>query len=198
MITQNEHFKSYKNLITDFIENTKYLTNHTITQVVDNYFNLCENVSITTKELALQLMKYMIKEIDCKFRDDKERLNRYYVKDFRPRTIMTPFGELTFYRTIYQSKQSNECYTHVDRHLGLPKYDRYDPAVKAMIVELYANQNSMIKVGEIIGDRIYSNFTLDEARFYNAIPRQTIFNVVSQMKIYKPTLSKAKRTPKTL
>ncbi len=67
-----------------------------------------------------------------------------------------------------------------------------------MIVELYADQNSMIKVGKIIGDKIFSKHSLDESRYFNAIPRQTIFNIVSKTKIYKPTPIKKETTPRRL
>lgn len=198
MITQNYKNNNYLNFIHDFYSNTNYLNNHTIDFSVNNYIDLCINIAKTIKNTAKQLFINKIEMIDNKFRNNPERLNNYYIKDSRFRTIITPFGEVTFKRTIYQCKHSNKCYTHVDRLLGLPKYDRYDPAVKSMIIKLYSDQNSMIKVGKIIGDRIYSNYSIDETRNYHIISRQTIHNVVSQMKVYIPTIKRIKHTPNTL
>ena len=165
---------------------------------INNYTDLLESIASSIKEVTKQLFLQHVEYIDNSFKNMHGRLERYYVKDTRDRTIITPFGEITFKRTIYQSRQDGSCYTHVDRYLGLPKYDRFDPALKAMVVELYADQNSMLKVGKIIGSQIYSTFTTSETRHYHAIPRQTIFNIVSKSKLYKPTPKKREHTPKIL
>lgn len=55
--------------------------------------------------------------------------------------------------------------------------DRY-PSVKSMMIPLYANHNSMIKVGKILGEHIFSPFSLDEKRFLHAIPRQMIQSTI--------------------
>lgn len=60
----------------------------------------------------------------------------------------------------------------------MPKYDQYDPCVKSLIFESYANNNSMIKIGQIIGNRIFSPFSLSKDRIYHAIPRQTVQNIL--------------------
>ena len=46
--------------------------------------------------------------------------------------------------------------------------------------------------------RLFSAFTLSEARHYNAIPRQTIFNIVSKSKKFIPTPTKQEHTPSIL
>lgn len=48
------------------------------------------------------------------------------------------------------------------KKLRLPKYDRYDPCIKSMLVSLYAEHNSMIKVGKIIGERIGNAYSLHD------------------------------------
>ena len=195
------HFYNFKNLIkplTHFERQIKDISNPTIPPSINNYTDVIEEIAITIKEVQIDLFKQAIQKIDDNFKYMPGRVDRYYIKDNRERTIITPFGEITFNRTIYQCRHTNRCYTHVDRFLGLPKYDRYDPTVKSMIIELYADQNSMIKVGKIIGDRIHSAFTLSEVRHYNAIPRQTIFNIVSKSKKYIPTPVRQEHTPSIL
>ncbi len=195
------HFYNFKNInqsLMSFEKDMRHNTNPTIQPNIYNYTNLLESIAVTIKDVMKDLFLKYIEKIDHDFKTMPNRVDNYYVKDTRERTIITPYGEITFSRTIYQSRHNGSCYTHVDRFLGLPKYDRFDPALKSMIVELYADQNSMIKVGKIIGNQIYSNFSIDEARYYHAIPRQTVFNIVSKAKIYKPTPKKQKRVPKTL
>ncbi len=195
------HFYNFKHInqsLITFEKDMRRNTNPTILPSIGNYTNLMESIASTIKAITKDLFLKHIKRIDDTFKTMPGRIENYYVKDTRERTIITPYGEITYLRTIYQSRHDGSCYTHVDRYLGLPKYDRFDPALKSMIVELYADQNSMIKVGKIIGNQIYSNFSIDETRHYHAISRQTVFNIVSKAKIYKPTPKKVKRIPKTL
>ena len=86
----------------------------------------------------------------------------------------------------------------MDQRLGLPKYDRYDPCVKAMIVESYADINSMIKVGQLIGDRIYSPFSLNTEREHFRISRQTVFNTLRSVGELFLSTSPVTHTPNSL
>ncbi len=147
---------------------------------IDNYTDLLTSVSDHLYQKIREELVNIIETIDEKFRELPGRSQRYYVKDKRPRTLITPVGIITFHRTIYQSRINKSTYAHVDEKLGLPKYDRYDPCVKAMIVETYAKLNSMIKVGELIGDRIYSPFSLKSKREHYRISRQTVFNIITK------------------
>lgn len=146
------------------------------------YANLMEDVSDAFRSLCLRVLREELQRMDEAFRQQPERANRYYVKVTRERTLITPFGLLTYQRTIYQNRSTKQCYCHVDRLLKLPKYDRYDPCVKAMVVEAGAQLNSMIKVGEIIGDRIYSTFSLQKDRKRFRISRQTVHQIMKRAK----------------
>ena len=131
---------------------------------INNYTDLITSVSDHLYHKIRGELVNIIETMDKRFRELPDRSQRYYVKDTRPRTLITPVGAITFKRTIYQSKVNKSTYVHVDEKLGLPKYDRYDPCVKAMVIETYAKINSMIKVGELIGDRIYNPFSLKAER----------------------------------
>ena len=148
---------------------------------IDNYTELITNVSDHLYHQIRQTIIELIEKMDQNFRQLPNRSQRYYVKDKRPRTLITPIGIITFNRTIYQSRIDGSTYAHVDERLGLPKYDRYDPCVKAMVVEAYSKLNSMIKVGELIGDRIYSPFCLKPDRENYRISRQTVFNIITKV-----------------
>ena len=182
-----------QNLIKAFEYKAKEYSNHTIPNNISNYSDIIEHIAELVSKLAIESLLYYFKLIDDNFKHSETRKRSYYIKGYRDRTIITPFGELTFTRTIYELKTPNQnnkktCLTYLDRHLGLPRYDRYDPTVKAMIFEQFSTQNSMTKVGRIIGDRIYSSFTKKESRKYHEIPRQTIQNIVSKSNVYKPSL----------
>lgn len=119
--------------------------------------------------------------MDYKFRYSKDRTSRYYVANTSNRTIITMLGEITYKRTLYRSRDDKSYYCYVDEKLGIGKYYRYTNDVAALACECYANENSMIKVGEELGDRIHSSFSLEDTRVY-ALPRQTVFNLLKRSK----------------
>ena len=138
-----------------------------------------------------------LQKMDEDYKNSKIRKQYYQVKVRREQSLITVFGQIYFKRTIYEDKATGKSYTYLDRKLGLPRYDRYDPTV-AMIVELYSNQNSMIKVAEIIGSKIFSPFTTSSARHNHRISRQTVHNIVSQVPSVKQGFERQSKTPKTL
>lgn len=88
--------------------------------------------------------------------------------------------------------------TYLDRKLGLPLWNTYDPCVKAMICELYANQNSTIKVGEILGDKLFSPFSTASHRHQYRISRQTVHNTLRSSLLIKQTHKPQETTPEEL
>lgn len=119
--------------------------------------------------------------IDYQFRYSPGRTNNYYVRDYKPRTIITMFGEITYNRTIYTNRITGKRYTYVDERLGIGKRLRYTNDVAAYVAEAYSDENSMIKVGIEVGNLIHSKFSLKDNRIY-AIPRQTISNLMKRVK----------------
>ena len=59
--------------------------------------------------------------VDYQFRYSSGRKETYYVKDYKPRTIITMFGEITYNRTIYTNRITGKRYTYVDERLGIGK-----------------------------------------------------------------------------
>lgn len=164
-----------------------------------DFAGFIESVASFSYDIARFIIKSTFENADKTFRNMKDRSKRYHVKVTRSRTLITPFGEVTYSRTIYSyadGTPGNFCY--VDRRFGIPKYDHFDPCVKGMIISQYADNNSMIKVGKIIGERIYSPFSLNPDKKYHSISRQTVKNILTTSKrIYLP-MPRRKDTPETL
>lgn len=169
-------------------------TSHTIM----NYANTTECLSKFINRIAIDTLLRMINEIDETFRKAPGRTSRYHIKAHLERTLITVYGALTFKRIQYESLDDKSMYYHVDSVLGFLKYDHYDPLVKSMMVELFSSQNSMIKVGEIIGDRIYSHYSLDADRNKFIISRQTVYNTLKKAKKLVFEAPLALKTPETL
>lgn len=146
----------------------------------------------TEEEIRNQLVEYL-EEMDRKFRYSEDRLNKYYVKNTRKRTIITMYGEITFRRTEYINLSTKKSYCYVDDKLGIDSRIRYTNDVAAYCFEAYADENSMIKVGKEVGNLIHAKFSLDKNDDY-AIPRQTVQRMLKRVKAtYIKPLQEKKR-----
>lgn len=146
----------------------------------------------TEEEIRNQLVEYL-EEMDRKFRYSEDRLNKYYVKNTRKRTLITMYGEITFRRTEYINLSTKKSYCYVDDKLGIDSRIRYTNDVAAYCFEAYADENSMIKVGKEVGNLIHAKFSLDKNDDY-AIPRQTVQRMLKRVKAtYIKPLQEKKR-----
>lgn len=161
-----------------------------------NYAELISKISTHLHQYGKQIIKNTLEKMDLEFRNAPSRKRRYYVKQTRNRTIITAFGEVTYKRTEYIDRTNNSSYCYVDRKIKLRSKERYDMSVQSLIVELYSNQNSMIKVGEIIADKINGAYQIEALS--NPIPRQTVFNILNRFKTIKLETDSLSETPNTL
>lgn len=145
---------------------------------VSNFVNLIELISYDVENLARQRIVNYLEKLDMNFKNSDERKRKYYVKDYRSRTIITMFGEITYRRTIYTDKYTGSRYIYVDSKMGIAKYIRYTNDVRAYAYESYADENSMIKVGKELGNLIHCKFSLKRNDEY-ALSRQTIYNFLN-------------------
>lgn len=164
----------------------------------DSYLNLINNANRVSQDIVKEVIVEVIEEYDAYYLTSKERKRTYYVnKKNVPRTITTILGELTFTRTLYETKNRDEYYFYIDEMLGFPKYDHYDPIVKGLTMReaFYTNQ---AQAGRIVGERItdIANLT-DKNTYVYAISRQTVNNWLSE---WNTTIiyDRRKSTPKTL
>lgn len=163
------------------------------------YGNFFDNIGSWMRKFTLSCIAKKIEEADLEFKNSLNRTKHYHVKVTRPRTIITIIGPLTYTRTEYVDILNNDSpFIPIDRKLGLLPRQRYDVNVQAKAKELYADHNSMIKVGKILGEMIYNHFSLDPNRHLFNIPRQTIYNFLRRIpKIYSDP-ERMKETPETL
>lgn len=129
-----------------------------------NFTNCIEEIDNSLKVLASNLLKKKFETLDDAYFKSAERKRYYRVKAKRSRTLITIFGQITYTRRIYESFHDGSFYIYVDRKMGLPKYDRYDPTVKAKLCETYINIGSMIKTGQIVGEQMFALFSTKKER----------------------------------
>lgn len=102
--------------------------NH-LNQILDNNLFLHElehNVSNSTYTLNLDILKYILEYLDLEYKNSKERKDKYYVQQTRPRTLITSLGLITFNKTYYKSKMKINgkylYYSYLEDYLGISKW----------------------------------------------------------------------------
>ena len=202
-ISQN-HINMLKNRLKNKISS---LSDEMIDYIVSNLFNVNENVYLnlidTIQQYAFEIIKSVIievfKELDNNFIDSYDRLKLYNInKSNVKRTIITIVGEITFYRTYFQSKDKSKKFFYIDELFHLPKYDHYDPIIKGLTIEKTFNTNQII-AGKDVGQALTSIKKLaSDIRNTYSIPRQTINNWINNWNNPKIVFDLVDNTPETL
>ena len=96
--------------------------------------------------------------------------------------MITIFGTITFYRTLYQHKITGEYYFYVDDVCGIDVYKNYDPLVRALLV-----QNSVLKNPNHTSQfsSLSSLNLIGMLKGQLSFPKQTIYKMKQEVKIRK-------------
>ncbi len=134
----------------------RHLTNHfqipKYTSTIP-YISLIDTFGNTFYEIQRDALIAYLEEIDKEFRNSLNRTKKYHVKKNENRSLTTRFGNIRFKRTVYVHRGTGNTYIHVDRSLGLVKYDLYDPDVKSLLLE-YATEYGDARAARIVTDLI--------------------------------------------
>lgn len=163
----------------------------------NKYFALLSTIQSSTREMIRKIIISTFEEIDENYKHSADRLSKYYInKSNVSRTLITIVGDITFSRTYYKSKYSNKKFFYLDYALDLPKYDHYDPILKAIAINNATNTSqaeAARSISAITGDLKYF---MDSSSIYN-IPRQSIYNWIKEWKTPN-IVPQSIETPKTL
>ncbi len=164
----------------------------------DNYLNLMSKATCISNETVKEVIIDFIQELDEDYKNSIERKREYNVnKKNVPRTITTIIGDLTFYRTLYETKNKDEYHFYIDELFNLPQYDHYDPIVKGLTIR-EAFYTSQAQAGRIIGERITNVSDLSKSNTdLCTIPRQSVNNWLKEWNA-DITYDKKDSTPKNL
>ena len=167
----------FQNVITEVIK--KIIFDFSRHPVVKDYFELVQSLDRGFLTAARETMIRFFESVDEDFAGSARRKEFYYTKGRFSRTIMTVFGEIRFDRNYYVPKHAprGRGFFFVDRELGLPHRDYYDPLVKAMVIEKSA-LFSFGQTGTIVGEMIGPRFALLAQNALRQISRQTVRNIV--------------------
>lgn len=159
----------------------KILNNFSIDTSKNRYVNMFIEFQNLMNEISSLFFSQLFEKLDNVFKNSSKRKENYNInKSNIKRTIVTIFGSITFYRTLYINKTTGEYYFYVDDVLGLEAYKNYDPIVRAILVQdsVATNPNHT---------SVYSplNFLNLKNQLTNSIPKQTIYKFKQETKIRK-------------
>lgn len=90
------------------------------------FHTLESNISYSTNELNLNILKDILEFIDLDYKNSKERKDKYYVHATRQRTLITSLGLISFNKTYYKSKKKINgkflFFSYLEDYLGLDKW----------------------------------------------------------------------------
>lgn len=116
------------------------LVNHLSNILENNLFlhELEHNISNSTNELNLNILKQLLEYLDLEYKNSKERKDKYYVQQTRERTLITSLGLLTFNKTYYKSKKKingkYEYYSYLEDYLGIAKWAKMTLAAEVILI----------------------------------------------------------------
>lgn len=164
--------------------------NH-LNQFLDNNLSLHElerNISSSTNNLNLDVLKEILEYLDLEYKNSKERKQKYYVWQTRPRTLITSLGLLTFHKTYYKSKRKINgkylYYSYLEDYLGIDKWAKLSLSCEVNLINnALDNGMSWASINTI------PNYI---------ISRQTISKKIKNINYNYLDTPKKKQTPKVL
>lgn len=172
------------NLVNKFKEKITNIINKFIFSNIKNiYVKLTFSLQELVNELSTDFLKEFIEAVDLKFKNSEKRKKQFYInKSNVKRTIYTIFGDVTFYRTLYQDKYTHEYYNYIDDVLGLESYKNYDPIVRGILIQDSVRSNPSHTADFSSLNALHLKQCLEQNL---SIPKQTIYLFKRQAKIGK-------------
>ena len=159
----------------------KILNSFSIDTSKNRYANMFIEFQNIMNQVGSLFFSLLFENIDNTFKNSSKRKENYHInKSNVKRTIVTIFGSITFYRTLYINKVTGEYYFYVDDILDLEAYKNYDPIVRAILVQdsVSTNPNHTSRYSPL-------NILNLKNQLTNSIPKQTIYKFKQDTKIRK-------------
>lgn len=169
-----------KNIITNFLDNLLFCFDE------NKYIKTMLQFEKDVYNLLSHSIKYIVETLDNQFKKSEERISKWNVnKSNVTRTITTIYGDITFNRTYYESKNKEEKFFYIDKLLGLEQYKRYDPIIRCYVIDkaIKTNANKVASYSLDINTPILSQINNSTE---NKIPRQTIYRWIKEWELSNP------------
>ena len=142
-----------------------------------NFSSLTEDIKNLTTNINLKLLQKAIKKIDNDFFSSGCWKKTYSCNGFAKRTIITPFGLLTFKRRYYMNKNTDkhDNFYYVDNQLQIPARKHLTNEALALIFNVACEVNSSYASshaipGVIISKQTISNYQKNMITIVDDVP----------------------------
>ena len=90
---------------------------------------------------TLKLYESFLNYLDDKFKNSKERKEKYNIKETRERTLLTSIGYITVNSTSYYTKDTNERFVLLREILNLKPYQRLTNEAEYQLIKYAMDEN---------------------------------------------------------
>lgn len=135
-------------------------------------------------KIIIKIYETAIPVIDNFYAISSHRKSYFYTSSKRRRTIILPFGELSFKRTYYIDNEKKNGFFLIDYLFNFEEYFTYDKTVHSIIINNSINtnvNNSSGRASFLLND--YCDYLSDNK--ITKMPRQTIYNWLKKWHIPK-------------
>lgn len=138
-----------------------------------------DNLARKSKEIALEMLKDTLENLDESILNHSERKRNYYVKGIYKRTITTLYGTITFKRRLYINKSTGEYESLLDKLIGIDPYSRLSDEAIIAITDAALECKSY----RIAGMYAISGTIVSRQTVYNCLEKVDFIRTKSKEKI---------------
>lgn len=183
--------QQFQNHLNTFIKSNTNSFKFQTTSTKSRYINLVDDIYSFRHDFGISVLLQIFESIDSEFKNSYARKSKYHIQAYNFRTILTSLGEVRFRRTVYKNKFTGECYTHLDRVLGLDKYKYLDPKLEAVLVAKIADY-SIAESARQINNIVSKNFDKPRQFISRQLARSILLRTDFDYEVVKVS------TPKTI
>lgn len=122
---------------------------HNLIKNTDNLIAFEESIKHLMEETFTKLVSDAFVHMNEPTKEKAQKDNHKVVRNHEKRTIDFSFGAVTYYRTSFKHKQTNENFYPLDNLLGIRPNQRYSPFVEVKAAEL-ASESDYREVARIL------------------------------------------------
>ena len=150
-----------------------------------NYLNIESKIRDIGDNFTIDLYTTLINDIDEKFKNSKERKEKYNIKETRSKTLITSIGTLTIQCTSYVNKETKERYVYLRDILDIKPYQRLTNEAEFQLVKYAMTENMSQSAKKALRNTLVS--------------RSTVSKLIRRLKgSTKEEIKQSENTPKTL
>ncbi len=153
-----------------------------------DYQTLEKRLKAELDNLGVDILKVVLEAVDLKIKQERSMREGYrVVRSGDCKTLLTPFGELTYSRTYYRHQETREYAYLADQKAGITPHMRVEPTVKAELLEGAAHMS-------------YERATLQQSQHApeHKVSRQSVCTSVKAFKVLEPQPPLTKKQVKYL